>query len=180
MASKRPPKERIQQVAKEWVGDFIDCYGLEGKITKRQIERWSLSLAMFNDETLKEGWDDFVMQFRPGFVPPVEEANRIFRRANLRVIERREAEERKQRAIEARNMLESAVGKQQRIARAVVRALDIQAESESPGKDVNLYLADFWEKEMKDKEMGRKHRMIADGKRVLIYEPKKSYYPYND
>ncbi len=41
MASKRPPKERIQQVAKEWVGDFIDCYGLGGEdnqATDRKME----------------------------------------------------------------------------------------------------------------------------------------------
>jgi len=76
-------------------------------------------------------------------------------------------------------MLESAVGEQQRIARAVVRALDVQAESESPRRDVNLYLADFWEKEMKDKEMGRKHRRLADGKRVVIHDPNQRGFPYN-
>jgi hypothetical protein len=171
MASKRPPKERIQQVAKEWVGDFIDFYGLEGKITKRQIEGWSLALARFNDETLKEGWDDFIMPFRPGFVPPIEEANRIFRRANLRVVERREAEERKQRAIEERKLFEGAVGEKKRIAQAVGKALAIGEESESPRADVNAYLVDFWEREMKDEEMGRKHRILAKGGRVVIHDP---------
>ena len=180
MASKRPLPKRIEAVAKEWVSDFIDFYGLEGKITKRQMERWSLALARFSDETLKEGWDDFIMQFRPGFVPPIEEANRIFRRANFRVVERKEAEERNQRAIEEHNLLQSATGKKRRIAQAVIKALDIKLESETPRKDVNLYLANFWENEMNDKEMGRKHRMLADGKRVVIHDPNQRGFPYND
>ena len=169
MASKRPSPERIEAVAKEWVSDFLDFYGLKGKITKRQMEGWSLALARFSDEVLKEGWEDFIMQFTPNFVPPIKDANKIFHRAGLRVSERKAKEERARRREEERVLFRGATGEKRRIAQAVIRALDIKKESETPRKDVNLYLANFWEKEMNDKEMGRKHRMLAKGERVVIH-----------
>ena len=180
MASKRPSPERIEAVAKEWVSDFIDFYGLKGKITKRQMEGWSLALARFSDEVLKEGWEDFIMQFTPNFVPPIKDANKIFHRAGLRVSERKAQEERDRLREEERVLFRGATGEKRRIAQAVIKALDIKKESETPRKDVNLYLANFWENEMNDKEMGRKHRMLADGKRVVIHDPNQRGFPYND
>lgn len=171
----KPTKVRLAEVGKRWVKDFIDFYGLKGKITKRQAEGWNFALARFSDEILKEGWDDFIMQFRPGFIPPIEDANRIFRRANHRVVDRKEAEERKRRTIEERNLFQSATGEKKRIAQAIIHALDMIQIGATTKKNVNLYMADFWEKAMNDKEMGRKHRMLADGKRVVIHDP--NQYP---
>ena len=171
MAGKRPPASRISHVGKKWVTDFIAFYNLGDKITPRQIEGWSFSLARFSDEVLREGWDDFIMQFTPNFIPPIKDANKIFHRAGLRVSERKAKEERDRLREEERVLFRSATGEKRSIAQAVIKALDIKEESATPRKDVNLYLANFWEKEMNDKEMGRKHRMLADGKRVVIHDP---------
>ena len=171
VADKRPKASRIAHVGKKWVTDFIDFYNLEEKITQRQIDGWSLALARFSDEVLKEGWEDFIMQFTPNFVPPIKDANKIFHRAGLRVSERKAQEERDRLREEERVLFRGATGEKRRIAQAVIKALDIKEESTTPRKDVNLYLANFWEKEMNDKEMGRKHRMLADGKRVVIHDP---------
>jgi len=169
VAGKRPPASRISHVGKKWVTDFIDFYNLGEKITQRQIDGWSLALARFSDEVLREGWDDFIMQFTPNFVPPIKDANKIFHRAGLRVSERKAKEERDRLREEERVLFRSATGEKRSIAQAVIKALDIKEESATPRKDVNLYLANFWEKEMNDKEMGRKHRMLAKGERVVIH-----------
>ena len=180
MAGKKPSPERIAYVGKEWVSDFIDSYGLNDKINQRQIDRWSMQLAHFSDEILKEGWDIFLNQFKPGFIPAIDSAILIFNRAAQRVTEREERKARERRRIEEQNLFQSAAGKKSRIAQACSRALEIKETSLTPRKDMNLYLADFWENEMNDKEMGRKHRMLADGKRVVIHDPNQRGFPYND
>ena len=196
MADKRPPASRIAHVGKKWVTDFIAFYNLEDKITQRQIDGWSFALARFSDEVLKEGWDDFIMQFTPNFIPPIKDANKIFHRAGLRVSERKAQEERERLREEERFLFQSATGKKKRIAQAVAHALSCLNEEisydvpvktfltnahlrMSRKKKINLYLANFWEKEMNDKETGRKHRMLADGKRVVIHDPNQRF-PYND
>lgn len=161
MGDKRPSADRIAFVGKKWVSDFIEFFGLTEKITSRQVEGWCLALARFNDQVLEEGWEEFLNAFRPGFIPPIEDANRIFRRASLRVSFSKETRDRKKKALEAEKFQKRATGDRKKISDAVNKALELSYKSETPNKDVNLYLADFWETEMNDSEMARRHRLLV-------------------
>jgi len=160
MGDKRPSADRIAFVGKKWVSDFIEFFALEDKIRDRQTEEWCLALADFNDQVLEEGWGEFLGEFKPGFIPRIKDATRIFSRASLRVSFAKETRDRKKKALEVERFQKRDAGDKKKISVAVNKALNLSYTSENPNKDVNLYLADFWETEMNNRDMARRHRLL--------------------
>ena len=113
------------------------------KLNQVQRNRWVELLKKIDEDVLIKGWEEFIDSITPGFIPSINKAKEIFN-AN------------KESYYEAPpEVKDKTYGA--KVSRAIFKSLNKAWINDGGRPMYHKDQADFWAKEMNDKEMERKH-----------------------
>jgi len=80
-------QSKLDKVQKEYV-EQLDSF-LNVNMNDNQVKNWTIALSKFDYDVLREGWNEFVYQIRPGLMPSITDCTKIMDRIKMNHIQER-------------------------------------------------------------------------------------------
>ena len=74
-------QSKLNKVQKNYV-EQLDSF-LNVNMNDNQVKNWTIALSKFEFEVLREGWNEFVYQIRPGLMPSITDCTKIMDRIKM-------------------------------------------------------------------------------------------------
>jgi hypothetical protein len=74
-------QSKLNKVQKDYV-EQLDAF-LNVNMNDIQVKNWTVALSKYNEDVLREGWNEFVYQVRPGLMPSITDCTKIMDRIRL-------------------------------------------------------------------------------------------------
>lgn len=80
-------QSKLDDVQKKYV-EQLDAF-LNVNMNDIQVKNWTIALSKYNSDVLREGWNEFVYQIRPGLMPSITDCTKIMDRIKMSHIQER-------------------------------------------------------------------------------------------
>ena len=69
------PQSKLLSVQKEYVEQLDEFLNIN--MSDVQVKNWAVALSKYDDDVLREGWNQFLYKVRPGLMPSIEDCTKI-------------------------------------------------------------------------------------------------------
>ena len=78
MSTHQSKYQKVQKNYVEKLDDFLNI-----TMNDLQVKQWTIALAKYDTEVLKEGWDKFLYKVRPGLMPAIEDCTKLMQEIQM-------------------------------------------------------------------------------------------------